>query len=99
MAVAMVTTDFPEGAGPGMYDAVAAEMGIEERMPKGLIFHWAGYVDGKWTIADIWESRQDFDTFRDELLLPAVQKVSGMDPRTGPQPTIAEHAVHNYVKP
>jgi len=99
MAVAMVTTNFPEGAGTGMYDSVAAEMSIEERMPEGLIFHWAGYVDGKWTITDIWESRQDFDTFRDELLLPAVEKVAGTDPRTGPQPTITEHPVHNYVKP
>jgi hypothetical protein len=52
MAVAMVTTDFPEGVGTDTYDAVSAEAGIGERMPQGLIFHWAGYVDGKWTITE-----------------------------------------------
>ena len=28
-----------------------------------------------------------------------IQKISGMDPASGPQPTITEFAVHNHVKP
>jgi hypothetical protein len=98
MAVAIVTTDFPEGVGTDTYDAVNAEMGLDDP-PGGLIFHWAGDVDGKWTITDIWESREAYDRFRDERLFPAVQKVTGMDPANGPQPTIIEHPVHNYIKP
>lgn len=31
--------------------------------------------------------------------LPAIQKVFGMDPAGGPQPTITEFPVHHYVKP
>ena len=99
MAVAIRTTDFPEAVGTDMYDGVNAEMGIASDPPDGLIFHWAGEVDGKWTITDIWESRAAHDRFLEARLFPAIQKVSGMDPAGGPQPTITEFAVHSYVKP
>ena len=99
MAVAIRTTDFPEGAGTKMYDGVGAAMDIENDPPAGLIFHWAGEVDGKWTVMDLWESRAAYDSFREERLFPAIRQVSGMDPAGGPQPTTTEFAVHNYVKP
>jgi hypothetical protein len=100
MAVAIRTTDFPPGVGPDTYDAVNAEMDVASDPPEGLIFHWAGEVDGKWTITDVWESSEAYDRFRDDRLGPAIQKVTGMDPAGGgPQPTRSEFAVHNYVKP
>ena len=99
MAVAIRTTDFPEGVGTRMYDGVQAEMDIANDPPEGLIFHCAGEVDGKWTISDVWESREAYDRFRDERLFPAIRSVSGMDPADGPQPTITEFEVHAYVKP
>ena len=99
MAVAIRTTDFPEGVGTDMYDGVNAEMDVANNPPEGMIFHWVGEVDGKWTITDVWESREAHDRFREERLFPAIQKVSGMDPANGPQPTVTEFAVHNYVKP
>ncbi len=99
MAVATRTTDFPEGVGTQMYDGVNAAMDIANDPPAGLIFHWAGEVDGKWTISDVWETREAYDRFREERLMPAIRQVSGMDPADGPQPTITEFAVHNYVKP
>ena len=86
MAVAIRTTDFPEGVGTDMYDGVNAEMDIANNPPEGLIFHWVGEVDGKWTITDVWETREAYDRFREDRLLPAIEKVSGMDPASGPQP-------------
>jgi hypothetical protein len=99
MAVAIRHTDFPEGIGTNMYDRVNAEMDIASDPPDGLIFHWAGEVDGKCTVTDVWEARDAYDRFPEERLFPAIQKVSGMDPAGGPQPTITEFPVHNYVKP
>ena len=99
MAVAITTTDFPEGVGAEMYDGVNAAMDIANNPPAGLLFHWAGEVEGKWTISDVWESRDAYDSFRDERLFPAIREVSGMDPADGPQPTITESAVHDYIKP
>jgi hypothetical protein len=99
MAIAMRTTDFPEAVGTEMYDGVNAAMDVANNPPAGMIFHWAGEVDGKWTITDIWENRDAYDRFREERLFPAIKQVSGMDPADGPQPTVTESAVHNYVKP
>jgi hypothetical protein len=99
MAVAMRFTDFPAEVGADLYDGIRAEMDFDNDPPEGLIFHWAGDVDGKWTINEVWETRDGYDRFREERLFPALQKVTGMDPAGGPQPTIAEFAVHNYVKP
>jgi hypothetical protein len=64
-----------------------------------LIFHWAGEVDGKWTVTDVWDSREAYDRFREQRLFPAIQKVAGIDPASGAQPTITEFPVHNHVKP
>src|SRR4051794_16390523 len=99
MAVAIRVTDFPEGVGTQMYDGVNAEMDIEDNPPDGLIFHWAGEVDGKWTVTDVWESRDLYARFRDARLMSAIKKVSGMDPEEGQMPTATESAVNNYVKP
>jgi hypothetical protein len=97
MAIAIRTTDFPPGVGTQMYDGVNAALNVASEPPEGLIFHWAGDVDGKWTITEVWESREACDRFREERLFPTIQKVSGMDPAEGPQPTITEFEVHNYL--
>jgi len=98
MAVAIRSTDFPEGVGTETYDGLRGELDVEGDPPEGLIVHWAGEVDGKWTITDLWETREAYDRFVQGRLFPAIQKVTGMDPTTGPQPTISEFAVHSYVK-
>ena len=100
MAVAIVNTDFPEGVGADTYDAVNAEMGVEDSPPEGLIFHWAGEIYGKWAITDVWESREAYERFSDERLQPAIQKVAaaaGIE--AGGQPTTHEYPVHNFIKP
>jgi hypothetical protein len=68
MPVAIVTTDFPEGVGPDTYDSVNGELDLSSDPAAGLIFHWAGFVDGKWTISDVWESREAYDRFHAERL-------------------------------
>jgi hypothetical protein len=99
VAVAIRTTDFPEGVGTKMYDRIQAAIDVANNPPEGLIFHWAGEVDGKWTVTDVWQTREAYDRFRERQLFPAIRQISGMDPANGPQPTITEFAVHNYAKP
>ena len=67
----------------------------------GLLFKaWiSDEVTERWGAVYVWESREAYDAFREQRLLPAIQKVSGQDPTSGPMPTITEFAVHNYVKP
>jgi hypothetical protein len=99
MAIVIRGTNFPEGVGTQMYDAVDAEMNLADNPPAGMIFHFAGEIDGEWTIFDLWEDRAAYDRFTEEILFPAIKKVSGMDPTEGPQPTIDEFDVHNYAAP
>ena len=96
MALAIRTTDFPAGPGTDIYDRVSTELDVPNHQVEGLIFHWAGEVDGKWTVTDVWETREAYERFRDERLFPAIRKVSGMEPTEGPQPTVSEFAVHDY---
>jgi len=100
MAVAIINTDFPEGFGAEMYDAVNAEMGIAADPPPGLIFHWAGEVDGKFTITDVWDSREAYEAFAAERLTPAIEKVAAAaGAPTDAQQRTSEAPVHNHIKP
>jgi len=51
--------------------------------PDGLIIHTAGATSDGWRIFDVWESRDAFDRFNNELIMPTVE---GMDlPRIPPE--------------
>jgi hypothetical protein len=50
MAIASSPATSPRGVGPGMYGSVNTELDLSGEPATGLIFHWAGYVDGEWTI-------------------------------------------------
>jgi hypothetical protein len=95
MAVAIIS-NFGPGT-PETYDKLAAEMGTDTEPPTGLIFHWAGEVDGNWTITDVWESAEDNDRFLQERLMPAMQKLGDQIETT--QPQIAQAQIHNYIGP
>jgi hypothetical protein len=98
MAVAIRVTDFPDGPGTEMYDRFIAAMNFVDDPPDGLHFHWAGDIDGKWTITEVWESREAYDRFGAERLGPAIEALVGADPAPGLQPTVSEFAVHNFVR-
>jgi hypothetical protein len=77
------------------YDAVNAEMGVEENPPEGMIFHSAGPMEGGWNVIDFWESRELFDRFQQERLGPAIQALG--DDALGP-PSIKEFPVYNTIQ-
>ena len=64
------------------YDAVSHRLGMDSpgaQPPQGALAHIAGPVDGGWwCVVSEWESRQDFERFLNERLLPAV-RAEGMD--------------------
>jgi len=43
------------------------------QLPAGQIFHAAGPSDAGWTIVAIHESRESWERFRDEILMPKLQ--------------------------
>jgi hypothetical protein len=79
------------------YDAAHAVMEIETDPPVGMIVHSAGPIEGGWGVIDFWESRQAFDSFVGERLMPRLQ---GLGDRGFPgPPDVKEFPVHNLQTP
>ncbi len=85
-----------DGGTQEQYDAVNAQMGIDDSPPDGLVFHSAGPIDGGWGVIDFWESREHFDRFLEGRLGPAIAELGDRAPQ-GP-PDIKEFPVYNFIK-
>src|SRR5438093_1372588 len=97
MAIAVIG-DAPNRA---MYERVSKMMfpeGVET--PAGAIAHYAGELpDGKVCIVDIWESREAYDRFRDEKLVPALQEAGADMSGSGPELALLSPHSGEYVTP
>lgn len=68
------------------HEKVGAALG--DFHPDGLILRAAGEVDGRWKAVAIWESREAYDLFVEQQIIPAVRKAFGEDAlASGPPPT------------
>jgi hypothetical protein len=75
------------------YDTAHGVMEIDTDPPAGMIVHSAGPIDGGWGVIDFWESREHFETFVQERLMPRLQ---GLGDRGFPSPPeVKEFPVHN----
>jgi hypothetical protein len=59
------------------YDQVNERLGDEP--PEGLISHTLGTSEGQAVMADVWESREKFDAFREGRLNPALKGLVGSE--------------------
>ena len=89
MAYAIVH-HFPGGT-EEQYEASLAEVHpSRDSLPEGQTFHVAGPSEGGWTIMAVHESRESWEQFRDNLLMPRLQEgIEGGFP-TPPQETAFE---------
>lgn len=85
------------GATAEQYEAVNDQLGVEDNLPEGLIFHAAGPVEDGWGILDFWESREQFDRFLESRIGPAIAELGDRAPQSPPD--IKEFPVHNTIKP
>ena len=68
---------FPGGT-KEQYEASIAEVHpSRDKLRDGQIFHAAGPSDRGWTILAVHESRESWERFRDQILMPAMQ--AGID--------------------
>ena len=63
---------FPGGTKAQYEASVAAVHPADGSLPDGQIFHAAGPSEGGWTIIAVHDSRESWERFRDETLLPAL---------------------------
>jgi hypothetical protein len=80
----LIVNDF-EGGTKEQYDATTAAVHPPGGLPAGQTHHYAGPSTDGWVVVAVWESRETWEAFRDETLLPAVQGQGSLLP--GPPKT------------
>jgi hypothetical protein len=70
----VVVTEFKHGT-RAQYDAVVGEVHPPDRLPAGQTQHYAGPSAGGWVVTAVFNTKQDWDSFRDGTLLPGLGKV------------------------
>ncbi len=99
MAIGLVNR-FSEGAGAEVYDKVSGVLDARGNPPEGMIFHSAGELEGVFQVFNIWESREHFDRFREERLVPAMIEAMGEEAVDQmPAADYIEVKIHEYVIP
>jgi hypothetical protein len=73
MAYAIVH-HFPGGTAEQYEASVATVHPSDGSLPDGQIFHAAGPSEGGWTVIAVHESQESWETFRDSILMPQMQK-------------------------
>ena len=76
-----------------LYEPLNREMDVhKDRLPDGLIHHFATKTKDGFNIFEVWESQEAFDHFANDRLLPALKKLVGAQ-ALQIQPTFGE--IHN----
>lgn len=70
-------THFYAGGTAEQYAVVLHAVHPDGQLPQGQLSSAAGPCDGGWLISAVWESREAFEVFVVERLMPALDGVSG----------------------
>ena len=89
----------PEGVDVAMLDEVTTEMGVETNPPDGIIVHVHFMENGRARVVDVWESAEALETFRQNRLMPAIQKVAERRGIQMAQPQTNVTEVASMVRP
>jgi hypothetical protein len=85
-----IVHQFPGGTKANYDASIAAVHPSDGSLPDGQIFHAAGPSEGGWTIIAVHESKESWEKFRDEILMPKMQAgIEGGFP-TPPQETTVD---------
>jgi hypothetical protein len=91
----------PEGTTVELLDEVTQQMGVETNPPPGLMVHTHFMRDGHVQVIDVWDSEDAYAAFRDQTLMPAMQKVTaahGMDMSQGAEPETVMTTVSGLIR-
>jgi hypothetical protein len=64
---------FREGTEDQYQASIAAVHPSPDVLPEGQVFHAAGPSEGGWRIVAVHESRESWEKFRDNILMPRMQ--------------------------
>jgi hypothetical protein len=77
------------------FNAVNEKLPGPDNPPQGGLVHTAGVLpDGRMQVADVWESEADWQSFRENVLGPAIFEVIGPD---APTPELQVYELHDLM--
>ncbi len=76
------------------YDQIREKLGMAPggETPAGALFHWAAMTDNGLRIVDVWETKEQFESFSQEKIGPYSAEV-GIEET----PEMSFYDVHNYL--
>ena len=85
--MSVVVSAISPGLTAEMYEALTQRVMPGDQLPDGCQLHIGGPVEQGWRVITVWESREDFDRFREQTLLPAIRELAGSapPPTAGPE--------------
>ena len=75
--MAYLTTNFFEGGTADQYRVVLGAAHPNGVLPTGQKYHFSGPTEGGWLVVAVWDSKESYDHFMSETLMPALSQVSG----------------------
>jgi hypothetical protein len=84
--MAVVIVNEIEGGTQELYDNVNPRVLPDGKLPEGCTVHIAGPTDTGWRVITVWDSDEQFQQFRNEKLIPAMQE-AGTEDRIAPSIT------------
>ena len=78
-----------------MYEAVTSRVMPGDQLPDGCQLHIGGPVEQGWRVITVWESREAFERFREQKLLPTIRELAGNEPPPAAEPEV--DPVHKLV--
>ena len=84
----LMTHFYPQGT-QEQYEVVLNAVHPTGELPPGQLSSAAGPTEGGWLISSMWESREVFEAFVSETLMPVLAGVSGGFP-SAPEERLAE---------
>lgn len=90
MATFGIVHRFPGGT-KDQYEAGLARVHPPDgSLPEGQTYHAAGATDDGWIVIALWDSRESWERFRDETLMPGLQALGDAGFPSPPQETTFE---------
>ncbi|TMK72818.1 MAG: hypothetical protein E6G48_06455 [Actinobacteria bacterium] len=89
----VVVNEIPQGD-QSFYEEVSARLLPNDQLPEGCRVHIAGPLNGGWRVITVWDSEEQFQQFRNEKLIPAMQELGRGDFLA---PKIEANPVHKHI--
>ena len=75
------------------YDALHARL-MQGEPPDGFLLHTAGFAGHRFRIFEVWQSREQYDRFVEERLMPLLREVTASDTR---RPELTIYELHGFA--